>query len=115
MRKRRKKKEREEREEERKKREDGCLPSRTGFELRSWSLTLSTLSLLTLTAAMYFMMTLEASVLPAPLSPVIRMHWFTFLSRMDLYAASAIANLLAKKEEGREKRSGDKERLGVIS
>jgi len=41
-----------------------------------------TSALLPLTAAIYFMMILEASVLPAPLSPVIKMHWSMLRSLM---------------------------------
>jgi hypothetical protein len=49
-------------------------PSRMGFEFRRESFTRSTCSLLPLTAAMYFITIFEASVFPAPLSPVIKIH-----------------------------------------
>ena len=72
-----------------------CLlsPSNTGLDCSSWLLTAFTSLALPETAATYCMMSLEASVLPEPLSPDITTHWSRLCSRTARYASSATAYL----------------------
>ena len=75
------------------------LPSRMGFESMSWLFTRSTSLLLLETAAMYCIKILDASVFPAPDSPLhdqfktlannylIITHWFSWCCNKFLYTS----------------------------
>jgi len=65
------------------------LPSKIGFDSNNLSLTLSISAELPLTAAIYSIINFEASVLPAPLSPLIIIHWSFPCSRKFKNAVSA--------------------------
>ena len=64
-------------------------PSRTGFDWSSWYLTSWQSLLWPVTAAMYCITSLPASVLPEPLSPVRTMTWSWPLTRSWCQARSA--------------------------
>lgn len=58
-------------------------PSNTGFDCNSCCLTMFTSSPLPDTSDTYCMINLDASVLPAPDSPDMIIHWSTLRSLMD--------------------------------